>query len=764
MKKILQFFIALIIYSTHLAAGDWDILNQGIHGNINSIDFISETTGWAVGYNRTLIKTEDGGETWIDLSFEDNKQLQAVDFVNELIGWAYGWDSDLGKSIIIKTENGGQSWNVKYDTTDYSINTIYAVNEDILFAVGYHGLILKTSYVFEIWDNISPYGEYVNFRSMWFINDSTGVIIGTNHDGENYDAMILKTEDGGASWDEQLDSRFQDIYNLQFVNDSTGFFLGRDDTGEIMFCRTEDTLSTWSIQTKTTSQINLFYALSRDTIFSVMTDFLILSGVSNLKLSIDSGVNWMNVNPLGSWMINAMIFNSNLGFLSGIIGFGMIGEMGTGNLLLRSMDKGQNWDISILSYPFSEIHFLDKNKGFAAGGSSDFHSVSGEVYSTSDGGETWMMNFSPGSLVKTCQFLDDNIGYILCEGMWAGSYIYKTVNGGSDWDTVFTEKNFPGDNYFIGNDMIFLSENVGYVAGYHWDGSINNAAILATENGGDDWEIIWSYPSTDTNMFILNSIHFPDENHGYAVGANGIMVKFTSDSSWQMIRRQTELQLNRVFFTNELTGWISGGYFYGGTNELIFMTTKDGGKNWNIQTDLEYATEDIYFKDADKGWAVGMDTSYYGFIMATEDGGEHWDMVAENFPAPLRSIYFKDGFGWIAGDMGLILRTENGTTWIDNEGNNVSKMDFQLFQNYPNPFNPKTIISYTVGAHRDASLHIDLSIYNVLGQKVATLISEKQPAGNYNIEWDASNLASGIYLYRLQAGAYVETKKMIVMK
>ncbi|MFQ5753433.1 MAG: T9SS type A sorting domain-containing protein [bacterium] len=86
--------------------------------------------------------------------------------------------------------------------------------------------------------------------------------------------------------------------------------------------------------------------------------------------------------------------------------------------------------------------------------------------------------------------------------------------------------------------------------------------------------------------------------------------------------------------------------------------------------------------------------------------------------------------------------------------------DFTLSQNYPNPFNPTTSIDYTVEQTR----HVRLTVYNLLGQKVGTLAEGIRPAGNYTITWDASTLASGIYIYRLEAGATVLTKKMTLLK
>jgi hypothetical protein len=83
-----------------------------------------------------------------------------------------------------------------------------------------------------------------------------------------------------------------------------------------------------------------------------------------------------------------------------------------------------------------------------------------------------------------------------------------------------------------------------------------------------------------------------------------------------------------------------------------------------------------------------------------------------------------------------------------------------LYQNYPNPFNPLTIISYEL----PNTNHTELSIYNVLGQKVATLVSENQKAGHYYVQWDASAFPSGLYFYRLQTDYFLKTKKLLLLK
>jgi hypothetical protein len=91
---------------------------------------------------------------------------------------------------------------------------------------------------------------------------------------------------------------------------------------------------------------------------------------------------------------------------------------------------------------------------------------------------------------------------------------------------------------------------------------------------------------------------------------------------------------------------------------------------------------------------------------------------------------------------------------------NTTPASFVLNQNYPNPFNPVTVVSWQLSVGTE----VYLSVYNVLGQKVATLVSEKQKAGYHQVEWDASGFASGVYFYILKAGEFRDVKKMVLIK
>ncbi|MBK7500349.1 MAG: T9SS type A sorting domain-containing protein [Ignavibacteriales bacterium] len=112
----------------------------------------------------------------------------------------------------------------------------------------------------------------------------------------------------------------------------------------------------------------------------------------------------------------------------------------------------------------------------------------------------------------------------------------------------------------------------------------------------------------------------------------------------------------------------------------------------------------------------------------------------------------------------MLHTTNGGVTFIEEENNYTQPKEYLLQQNYPNPFNPSTKISWQspVGGWQT------LKVYDILGNEVATLVDEYRNAGNYEIDFNPAssikNLASGIYFYRLHAGSFVETKKMILLK
>ena len=220
-------------------------------------------------------------------------------------------------------------------------------------------------------------------------------------------------------------------------------------------------------------------------------------------------------------------------------------------------------------------------------------------------------------------------------------------------------------------------------------------------------------------------------------------------------------ELLDVTFTNMNHGIIVG------VNGTILITT-NGGATWTIQlTSITDRLIEVTFTDSANGIVVG-----YNTILKTEDGGITWipqEVITSNL---LYSVSFTDvNNGWIVGARGTILHTTNGgVTFIEDEEDYFAQpKEFLLQQNYPNPFNPSTSIQYAISSTQ----FVTLKVYDLLGREVATLVNEEKPAGSYNAQFTISNLpagrqgvqlSSGIYFYKLQAGDFIETKKMILLK
>lgn len=130
-------------------------------------------------------------------------------------------------------------------------------------------------------------------------------------------------------------------------------------------------------------------------------------------------------------------------------------------------------------------------------------------------------------------------------------------------------------------------------------------------------------------------------------------------------------------------------------------------------------------------------------------GGERISRYAIQSYSPQGDIIYTVDYG-IGGD---------GLARGDNLQNAVNVL-YELNQNFPNPFNPSTVISYSLAA----TGNVNLKVYDAAGKEIVTLVNELQPAGNYEAKFNASDLPSGIYYYKLSSGEFVDTKRMILIK
>lgn len=111
-------------------------------------------------------------------------------------------------------------------------------------------------------------------------------------------------------------------------------------------------------------------------------------------------------------------------------------------------------------------------------------------------------------------------------------------------------------------------------------------------------------------------------------------------------------------------------------------------------------------------------------------------------------------------DVTVVGTTESDNPSLGQEVTNIIPKEYALFQNYPNPFNPETSIKFDVPSAGD----IKLSVFDITGREVNVLVNEKLNAGTYSVKWNGAQFASGIYFYRVQAGSFVQTRKMVLIK
>jgi photosystem II stability/assembly factor-like uncharacterized protein len=743
--------------------GQWEILNAG--GVYHSIDFVNDKVGWMVG-DGTLLKTEDGGDTWESLTIDPKWVLFFVDFVNENVGWCSGqyWDREEGVShgIISKSVDGGQSWTMQ---CDYWGGIIHALDDSVVYVD-----FLKTTDGGRNWIEVGPDEEDLELYSIWFFNPDSGIAAGSG--------IIYKTSNGGNSWKIITDPNVTKFDNLQFMNDSTGYFLAFDENGKGTLCFTTDACDSWTITTESHLSMECFSFFDHNKVCALMSDSL---GNWSMMISNNGGSTWEQKVILPSrgeyWRgrgedYEMYFYNPHLRFILSVIWGGRAGIFGS--MVLNSKDDGNTWIIQQISYPFQDVYFTDKNVGFVSGGASEWHGDGwGDLFKTYDGGRTWCSSFQSCYEVRSVLLLDPYIGYILSTQTSAGTLtnIYKTTDGGNTWHEVYADVPDSTDFYFAGKEMYFLNENIGWIAGAGFHNDTSGAAFLYTMDCGESWDVTWISLDSDDYNYALNSIYFVDSTLGWTVGEGGLIVKYTERDQWQTQSQVTDLPLKDVFFSDKDNGWIAGGYLNEQDFQSILLKTIDGGITWKEIRDSNYLINDVFFKDSLNGIAVGNDTnrvywnwqifgSCRGVILKTTDGGENWFIEVGDLPASLTAIHSKDGYCWAVGENGLILRY-NDLTWIEDKliPNKVPHR-YELSQNHPNPFNPSTVISWQLAV----GSNVELNIYNILGQKIETLLNKPMPAGYHEVEFNGQNLPSGVYLYRIDAGAWQDVRKMVLLK
>jgi hypothetical protein len=149
-------------------------------------------------------------------------------------------------------------------------------------------------------------------------------------------------------------------------------------------------------------------------------------------------------------------------------------------------------------------------------------------------------------------------------------------------------------------------------------------------------------------------------------------------------------------------------------------------------------------------------------IYLSTNNGTNWTAVSNSLANPYLNCISVSGTDLLVGtnDGGIWRRPLSEMITGVEDKTNVLPKNFSLSQNYPNPFNPTTTIHYSV----PKTSFVTIKVYDMLGKEIATLVNQEKSAGNYTVQFNGSNLSSGIYFYRMRSGNFVETKKLLLLK
>lgn len=383
----------------------------------------------------------------------------------------------------------------------------------------------------------------------------------------------------------------------------------------------------------------------------------------------------------------------------------------------------------------SSIKFINANTGWAC----TENSIVGNycyIFATINGGTNWIIQDQTlNATLESIAVADSSIIY--CGGYDftnSTANLKKTTNSGMNWILIPTPTNM-----FI-DDMVFLNQDSGWAC--------SEIDVRTTTNGGLNWII-----RTGGITTVNDRIFFLDYNTGFRAADDHILYKTTNAGLNWSPNGSFPQRVHAICFLDINNGWV------GLASGRVAMTT-NGGINWIVQQPFPLntnITSDIYFINNNTGYAG---TGWAQKILKTTNGGLDWGYQV--IPGGSVKIAVVDTLNVWAAYYGISHTTTGGGNIIYIGINNISSKtpdQFRLYQNYPNPFNPVTKITFDIRQSGKA----ELIVYDILGRVVNELLNEKLNAGKYEYVFEAKNLPSGVYFYKLVTDVYEETRKMILL-
>ena len=491
--------------------------------------------------------------------------------------------------------------------------------------------------------------------------------------------------------------------------------------------------------------------------------------------------------------------------------------VGNEGSILKTTDLGKTWRNTappvfcenniycILNW--SSVSFYDSLNGIVVGK---------DIVVTSDGGEEWQFCYIPGNHTFLCaNYMERNHIYV---GDDSG-YVYQSVDSGKTWiSEKLTDEPIKSIFFYAAPFMswrpvyVLTSRSVystktssfngwkeeqlpittwgeavrgnnfkwgdpAFIVGY--DGQFVTSPVILRKTYTDS---VWQkYPFTSpfpaSPMGSLNDVAIPDANTAFTCGDNGMIMK-TSDKGDTWFLQETGIfkKLNAIDFYNESTGIAVGDsgtvlITYAGTSQTNFpplpfhlISPANEDTIWSVPKSILFTWQEATDSNKDVvnyTLLISADTckTWKSFGPTIETSCQvQWPNDISNSERYFWTVIANDGM-LATPSLDVFAFSIITITDVAAGGDNIPD-GFMLYQNYPNPFNPSTKISYEIPIEGN----VTIKIYDLLGREMMTLVDGIQKSGKYEVELNAANFTSGVYLYTIKSAHYSNTKKLILLK
>ncbi len=724
----------------------WTAANSGIENQ--DINDIKNGQGYlfAGTFGKGVLRSSDGGQTWLPPSNYNNLFVTSIVVTDNYI--FAGTNSDG----VYRSSDSGETWTQLFGI--YGILSMGSVNEKI-FASTY-GYTFVTTDNGDNWSHVSS----LEGAAPWsFITLGDTIIAGCVNE-------IYRSTNGGNTFYEYslgLPYTITNVYSL--ASAGTDLFAGTSYYGIL---RSTDWGTTWSIANNGMGPKDV------RAITANSSSLIAGSHYVGIYRSDDLGDTWnksMNGFPAGS-SITSMLFNGRNVYA------------GTRDGVYRSSDNGETWteltgtndtinygtvrglceqDGTVyagITFQFNSTVYKSTNQGdtwirsgnglptdltfinaMASSGNNVVAATDVGIYYSPDNGDNWYLSGFPPDFVEDMSASD---GHMYAIRQFVG--IYRSDDDGVNWYLV----------------LVAVADHISMAAynSHVYVGSFFEASIYSP-NYGNSWFQSYGFPPESAVFGFC-----PIDDNTVLAGTDGALqyIYKSTDGGSYFTPYSEGLGPNAVteFFTVNDTFMFAGTDYNG-----VWRRLRPG-----VPVELVSFNADLVGDKVRLNWKTATETNNNGFEIHRKE------MEQANQIHEWESIGFVEGFGTTT-EYHTYSFTDNEDLsgaylyrlkQIDYDGSfkysdEVEiKVDvpikFSLEQNYPNPFNPSTSIKYSIPSDGN----VKLKIYNSAGEEISTLTNEFKTAGNHEIRFNASELASGVYYYRLESDGFNFTKKMILLK